>query len=252
MSTPKQQLLATVAEMKKLLRQLEEAGEPGVSFFRPPLRRAERPRSRRQGTAGGPAASEPLDRLAEVVAGCQKCVLFRDRRQTVFGEGDPRARLVFIGEAPGAEEDREGRPFVGAAGKLLTRIIAAIGLQREQVYICNVLKCRPPGNRNPLPEEIAACRPYLLQQLQLLKPEALCLLGTFAAQTLLESTQPIGRLRGREFVFQGIPVFPTLHPAALLYHPQNKRQVWEDMKRIALRLGLTPRPAGRDIEADSP
>lgn len=192
-----------------------------------------------------PAAGKPpgqgnpeLDALAAEISACEKCALSQGRQHTVFGEGDPQASLVFVGEAPGAEEDRQGLPFVGEAGKLLTRMINAIGLERSQVYICNTLKCRPPGNRNPLPSEIEACQPYLSRQLQVLKPRLICALGTFAAQTLLASREPIGRLRGKIFDYQGIPVIPTFHPAALLYHPQNKRQAWEDLKLIARQLGL--------------
>ncbi len=180
----------------------------------------------------------PWADLARTVADCRRCDLGRSRTQAVFGEGDPAAELVFVGEAPGAEEDRAGRPFVGAAGQLLTKIIASIGLERERVYICNVLKCRPPGNRNPLPSEIDACREHLTRQLDLLRPKVICALGTFAAQTLLSSQEPIGRLRGKVYDLNGVHLVPTLHPAALLYHPQNKRSVWEDMKLIAKLLGL--------------
>jgi uracil-DNA glycosylase len=184
------------------------------------------------------AGTGPLADLARTVAECQRCALGRSRTQAVFGEGDPGAELVFVGEAPGAEEDRAGRPFVGAAGQLLTKIIASIGLDRERVFICNVLKCRPPGNRNPLPEEIAACREHLQRQLDLLRPKVICALGTFAAQTLLDTQEPIGRLRGKVYDLKGAKLVPTLHPAALLYHPQNKKAVWEDMKRIAELLNL--------------
>lgn len=179
----------------------------------------------------------PWTDLARTVADCRRCDLGRSRTQAVFGEGDPAAELVFVGEAPGAEEDRAGRPFVGAAGELLTKIIASIGLERERVYICNVLKCRPPGNRNPLPAEIDACREHLTRQLDLLRPKVICALGTFAAQTLLASQEPISRLRGKVHELNGAHLVPTLHPAALLYHPQNKRSVWEDMKLIAKLLG---------------
>ncbi|MBN1594350.1 uracil-DNA glycosylase [candidate division FCPU426 bacterium] len=176
--------------------------------------------------------------MAQSVRHCSSCPLSRTRKRVVFGEGDSRAQLVFVGEAPGMEEDREGRPFVGAAGQLLTKIIASIGLKREQVYICNVLKCRPPGNRNPAPAEITACKTHLTRQLQILRPKIICALGTFAAQTLLNSQEPIGRLRGKTYAYETIPLIPTFHPAALLYHPQNKRLVWEDMKRIAEILQL--------------
>jgi DNA polymerase len=150
----------------------------------------------------------------------------------VFGTGDPAAALVFIGEAPGREEDEHGEPFVGPAGQLLTRIIEAIGLQREQVYILNVIKCRPPHNRNPLPDELAACRPILQAQLACLQPRIVCALGNFATQVLLQTEEKISRLRGRFHRLGDIQVMPTYHPAYLLRNPQAKRAVWEDMQLI--------------------
>jgi DNA polymerase len=158
----------------------------------------------------------------------------------VFGVGNPRAALMFVGEAPGFDEDRQGEPFVGAAGQLLTRIIAAIKLRREDVYIANILKCRPPNNRNPKPDEIALCRPYLDRQIELIRPRVICALGKFAAQTLLASDAPISRLRGRFHDYRGIPVMPTYHPAYLLRNPDGKRAVWEDMQQIQARLAGTP------------
>jgi len=151
--------------------------------------------------------------------------------------------LLFIGEAPGADEDAQGEAFVGRAGQLLTKIIAAIGLDRRDVYICNVLKCRPPGNRNPNPEEAAACRPFLERQVEILKPRAICALGLIATQLLLESRAPMGSLRGRIFRYRGIPLLPTYHPAALLRNPNLKRSVWEDMLQLRRILdeGLTPK-----------
>jgi DNA polymerase len=149
-----------------------------------------------------------------------------------FGTGNARVPLVFVGEAPGADEDAQGIPFVGRAGQLLTKIIAAIGLAREEVYICNILKCRPPQNRNPAPEEIAHCSPYLERQLEILKPKVICSLGLFATQFLLETTAPIGKLRGRVFQYKGIKVLPTYHPAALLRNPALKTTVWEDVQLL--------------------
>jgi len=143
-----------------------------------------------------------------------------------------RAGLVFVGEAPGADEDMQGRPFVGKAGQLLTRIIVAMGLQRQDVYICNILKCRPPGNRNPKPEEIAACEPFLIRQLQAIGPKVICALGTFAAHALLKTDVPISLLRGRFHSYQGIPLMPTYHPAYLLRNPGAKKQVWEDVQQV--------------------
>jgi uracil-DNA glycosylase family 4 len=180
--------------------------------------------------------SETLEDIAADLADCQRCRLARERKNIVFGEGNPRARLVFVGEGPGFEEDRQGIPFVGAAGQLLTRIIEAIKLSRSQVYICNVIKCRPPGNRNPEPDEIQTCFPFLERQIAAIQPDFICALGTFAAQTLLKTGTPISRLRGRFHNYQGIKVLPTYHPAYLLRNPDKKRDVWEDMKMLMKEL----------------
>ncbi len=188
-----------------------------------------------------------LDALRQEVACCLRCpALSASRTQTVFGVGDPQARLAFFGEAPGADEDRLGEPFVGAAGKLLDRILAACGLRRDEVYILNVLKCRPPDNRTPGPEEIANCRPFFERQLQILQPEFLCCLGATAAQALLRTTQPLGRLRGRFFDHQGSQVLVTYHPAYLLRSPDKKRETWEDMKMLLSAMGRPiPEPRQR-------
>ena len=180
-----------------------------------------------------------LAQLASSVRNCQACRLHEGRRQVVFGTGNPDADLVFVGEAPGRDEDLQGEPFVGRAGQLLTRIIQAIGLRREDVYILNVIKCRPPQNRNPLPDEVAACRPLIDRQLACLKPRVICALGTFAAQALLRSDERISRLRGRFHPMGDILVRPTFHPAYLLRNPQEKRKVWEDMQDIQRELRLT-------------
>ena len=180
-----------------------------------------------------------LAQLAASVRNCQACRLHEGRRQVVFGTGNPDADLVFVGEAPGRDEDLQGEPFVGRAGQLLTRIIQAIGLRRENVYILNVIKCRPPQNRNPLPDEVAACRPLIDRQLACLKPRVICALGTFAAQALLRSDERISRLRGRFHPMGDILVRPTFHPAYLLRNPQEKRKVWEDMQDIQRELDLT-------------
>jgi DNA polymerase len=179
------------------------------------------------------------------VRACTKCDLSKTRTQTVFGQGDPAARLVFVGEAPGFEEDRQGQAFVGRAGQLLTRMIVAMGLTRDEVFICNVLKCRPPGNRDPLADEILACSPYLEQQLRIIEPEVLVALGAPAAKTLLNTTASIGKLRGRfhEYLPAGlaggaIPTMPTYHPAYLLRNPGEKRKVWEDLQMVMDLLGL--------------
>lgn len=173
-----------------------------------------------------------LEDLRAELGDCRRCKLHSGRTQIVFGVGNPRAKLVFVGEAPGRDEDLQGEPFVGQAGQLLTRIIQAIQLKREEVYIANIIKCRPPENRNPKPDEIAACEPFLVKQLQVIQPRLICALGTFAAQTLLKSEEKISALRGRFHQYQGIPVMPTYHPAYLLRNASRKREVWEDMKKI--------------------
>lgn len=174
---------------------------------------------------------------------CRRCDLAGLRTNIVFGEGNPHAPLVFVGEAPGADEDREGRPFVGRAGQLLTKIINAMGLERQDVYICNILKCRPPGNRNPELPEIAACEPFLLKQLEAISPLVICALGTFAAQALLKQKASITALRGRFHTYAGIKVMPTFHPAYLLRNPAAKKQVWEDVQMVMKELALESRPS---------
>ncbi|HEX2602058.1 MAG TPA: uracil-DNA glycosylase [Gemmatimonadaceae bacterium] len=180
-----------------------------------------------------PSAIQKLDTLEEIakkVQKCTRCPLYATATQGVPGEGDPKAKLVCVGEAPGAKEDETGRPFVGQAGQLLTKILGAIDLTREQVFICNVLKHRPPGNRNPRPEEVEACSPYLIRQLELIEPKVIVAFGTFAAQTLLNTKTPIGKLRGLVHKYHGIPLVVTYHPAALLRNPAWKRPTWEDVK----------------------
>ena len=176
--------------------------------------------------------AETLEDIRADVGDCQRCRLSEKRRNIVFGDGTSSAKLVFVGEGPGFEEDQQGLPFVGPAGQLLTRIINAINLQRDQVYICNVIKCRPPGNRNPDSDEISTCFPFLKRQLTAIQPKFIVALGTFAAQTLLETRTPISRLRGRFHEYNGIKVLPTYHPAYLLRNPDKKREVWEDMKML--------------------
>lgn len=173
-----------------------------------------------------------LDDLKEKIKDCKKCPLWKTRKSFVFGEGNPKAKLVVIGEAPGADEDEQGKPFVGRAGKLLTDILKAIDFSREEVFICNILKSRPPNNRNPLPEEIEACEPYLFKQLEIIKPKMILCVGTFAAQTLLRSKEPLGKMRGKFHEYQGIPTMVTFHPAALLRNPNWKRPTWEDVQLL--------------------
>jgi len=186
-----------------------------------------------------PAAADALAALRhEIGPACTRCKLHTlGRRQVVFGVGNPQARLMFVGEAPGEDEDRQGEPFVGRAGQLLTKIIEAIGMTREQVYIANLIKCRPPGNRNPEPDEVATCEPFLFSQLAAIQPRIVVALGKFAAQSLLGTTEPITKLRGRVFEWRGASLLPTFHPAYLLRNPPAKREVWEDMKKVRDLLG---------------
>lgn len=187
-------------------------------------------------------ASDSLDAIrADLLAGpkgCEGCKLCSTRTQIVVGEGNPRARLVFVGEGPGEQEDLQGRPFVGRAGQLLEKMINAMGLKREDVFICNVVKCRPPGNRNPEPDEIAACSGFLHRQLDAIKPEIIVALGKFAAQTLLQTDERITQLRGHFRTYRGVKLMPTLHPAYLLRNPPAKREAWEDLKLVMKELGL--------------
>ena len=182
---------------------------------------------------------ETLEEIRTELGKCSRCKLHRTRRTLVFGEGNEKAKLMFVGEGPGYDEDVQGRPFVGKAGQLLTKIIQSIHLQREEVYITNIIKCRPPQNRNPEPDEIECCNPFLLKQINAIQPQIICALGTFAAQTLLKTDTKITALRGRFFDFAGIKVIPTYHPAYLLRNPDRKKEVWEDMKMISEWLNKT-------------
>jgi uracil-DNA glycosylase family 4 len=181
-----------------------------------------------------------LEEVRAELGDCTRCKLHGGRHHIVFGEGNPQADLIFVGEAPGGDEDRQGRPFVGRAGQLLTDIIKAMRLTRDAVYICNILKCRPPGNRNPEPDEITACEPFLLKQLQSIQPRVICALGKFAAQTLLKTDTAISLLRGRFHSYHGIRLMPTYHPAYLLRNPGAKKQVWEDVQMIMKELQQGP------------
>ncbi len=179
------------------------------------------------------AGSTPnLAALAKSLEGCPRCKLSKTRTNIVFGQGNAKADLMFVGEAPGRDEDEQGLAFVGKAGQLLTKIIEAMGRKREDVFICNVLKCRPPNNRNPEPDEVASCRPFLDEQIRLIAPRVIVTLGTFAAQAILETDEPIGRMRGRWREMRGVRVMPTFHPAFLLRSPERKKDVWEDMKLV--------------------
>lgn len=191
------------------------------------------------------ATAPTLDAVADLVRACTRCSLHRSARNAVPGEGNPQADLVCVGEAPGANEDEQGRPFVGEAGQLLTKILSAINLSRDEVYICNVLKHRPPGNRDPLPDEVLACGPFLQRQLDLLRPRVIIALGRFAAQTLLGSSLPLGQLREQIHLYRGIPVIVTYHPAALLRNDTWKRPTWNDVK-LARRVLDAARAHGED------
>jgi len=180
--------------------------------------------------------SNELDVLKVEVMKCKNCGLYKTRRNVVFGAGSPKAKLMFIGEAPGEDEDIQGLPFVGRAGKLLTKIIESMGLKRENVYIANILKCRPPNNRIPLPDEIAACEDIVKKQVEYIKPKVICTLGKFASQTLLKTQTTISVLRGHFQEYNGIKVMPTFHPAYLLRNPDDKKLVWRDMKKIMKEL----------------
>ena len=179
-----------------------------------------------------------LEEVRKELGDCKRCKLHRGRKTIVFGEGNEKATLMLVGEGPGYDEDVQGRPFVGKAGQLLTKILQSINLPREEVYIANIIKCRPPQNRNPEPDEIQSCHPFLIKQIGVIQPKIICALGTFSAQTLLETDTKITALRGKLFDLVGIKVIPTYHPAFLLRNPDKKREVWEDMKKIAELLGL--------------
>ncbi|MED5400434.1 MAG: uracil-DNA glycosylase [Planctomycetota bacterium] len=190
------------------------------------------------GTTGDAASG--LEGMAAAVAGCRLCQeLAETRTQTVFGVGDPNAKILFVGEAPGADEDRLGEPFVGRAGKLLNQIIEACGMRREEIYICNILKCRPPGNRNPSPEEAGNCRQFLDGQIASVQPEYIVCWGSVAAKNLLDSTETIGRMRRQFFEYAGAKVLCTYHPSYLLRNPSAKKDVWEDMQLLFADMGVT-------------
>jgi uracil-DNA glycosylase len=246
---------ATVREVASALRAyVEYQRELGVLGFAPaaPPASAAAPREGSEAPRVPSSTSElfvepalarvdTLEALREHIGDCRRCKLAPHRTQVVFGVGNPRARLVFVGEAPGRDEDRQGEPFVGRAGQLLTEIITkGMKLRREDVYIANVIKCRPPENRNPEPDEVAACEPFLLRQLGLIAPEVIVALGKFAVQTLLRTKSPITQLRGRWYDYHGVKLMPTFHPAYLLRNPADKRLVWEDIQKVMRALGIAP------------
>jgi DNA polymerase len=239
-----------IDQLKEHLRFAQELGVAGISRD-PAWRAVETPRGvtpmredspvveapvPRHDDAPLTIALTPVENLAAVradIGDCTRCKLHTmGRTQIVFGVGNPNADLMFVGEAPGRDEDLQGFPFVGRAGQLLTKIIEAIALKREDVYIANVIKCRPPENRNPEPDEVASCEPFLFRQIDIIKPKVIVALGKFGAQTLLRTLDPISRLRGRVFDYRGAKLIPTFHPAYLLRNPSSKREVWEDMKLV--------------------
>ena len=241
---PKRTACAENAAMPipKSTRNYEQSVKPERSANSSPLAGSTHPvvesASLRKADTGQADRSAALAALAAEVALCCRCEeLVRNRTQTVFGVGNPFAELVFVGEAPGADEDLRGEPFVGAAGQLLNKIIAACGLNREEVYIMNILRCRPPNNRTPLPAEAERCRPFLLGQLKIIRPKFICCLGACAAQNLLQTTETIGRLRGRFFEFLGAQVICTYHPAYLLRNPSAKRHTWDDIQMLLRAMG---------------
>ena len=245
-------------QLAEHLRMFGESGVAGVSRDPAWRRRPESPGANGPGSAESPpsgvsggtgemsaAPVETLEMIRADIGDCTRCKLHAmGRSQVVFGVGNPNADLMLIGEAPGHDEDAQGIPFVGRAGQLLTKIIEAIELTREQVYIANVIKCRPPENRNPEPDEVATCEPFLFRQVQIIKPKVIVALGTFAARTLLRTNEPISKLRGRFYKYGDAALIATFHPAFLLRSPERKRDVWDDMKKVrAVLRGDTAGPS---------
>jgi uracil-DNA glycosylase len=246
-----------VASLRAYLEELQATGVDGLPIadaVRPPVIMPMTNKGSKPSVSGESAAAvtensvgsshasvgskvETLDDIRLELGECSRCTLGKTRNSLVFGVGNPHARIVFVGEAPGRDEDLQGEPFVGEAGQLLTKIIEAMQFSRSEVYICNLLKCRPTGNRNPHNDEIEQCQPFLLRQLKAIGPEVVVCLGTFASQTLLQSTEPISALRGHFHDYHGIPLMPTFHPAFLLRNAGKKRYVWEDMQQVMKLLG---------------
>ncbi|MBI2963604.1 MAG: uracil-DNA glycosylase [Deltaproteobacteria bacterium] len=238
-STPQERLREALRGLRAFV---EEARESFVEGFpRAGTAHLAAARASAGATVGGRSAEAPseLAVVREEIGDCRRCKLCERRTQIVFGVGNPHAELLFVGEGPGEDEDRMGEPFVGRAGQLLTDIITrGMGLQRSEVYIANVVKCRPPGNRNPEPDEIAACQPFLFRQIDVISPKVIVALGKFAAQTLLGTVTPISKLRGRWFEFRGRKLMPTFHPSYILRNPADKKLVWEDVQLVMQELGL--------------
>ena len=244
MSTSEEKIKALAYDFRRYVEQLKEDGIEGVDSARGPLRSGKKTVCPSRTPVGPPqrpvreekesSSRDRFQALAETIMNCQKCGLASTRKRAVPGEGGNKRRVLFVGEGPGAEEDRLGRPFVGRSGQLLDKILASISLRREDIYITNIVKCRPPGNRDPLSEEVITCWPYLEEQIKILRPRVIVALGAPAAKTLLDTDTGIGRLRGRFHDYHGIPLLPTYHPAYLLrsYTLENRKKVWEDMKML--------------------
>lgn len=228
---PREVLRDALIDLRTFLEYEMADGGEGLTLDREVLKRSLSRRGVRK---------EALQEIRADLGDCQRCRLCQGRKHIVFGVGNPRADLVIVGEAPGRDEDLQGEPFVGRAGQLLNRMLSAIGLSREEVYICNVIKCRPPENRDPLPDEVASCEPFLIRQLQSIRPRAILAMGRFAAQTLLRTEEKISKIRGQFREYQGIPVMPTYHPAFLLRNPSQRRPVWEDLKKVQKLLARPP------------
>ena len=224
MTNSSQTLSEITRDVKSYLQYIEHLGYEGLALSEGSVEILEQ--------LGKGSEAETLEMIQHDLGDCRRCKLHKQRKHIVFGAGNPRARLVLVGEGPGYEEDLQGMPFVGKAGQLLTKILKAINLTRKDVYFCNVIKCRPPGNRNPEPDEIVACIPFLRRQIRAIGPKLICAMGTFAAQTLLQTDTPISQLRGDFHVYEDIPLLPTYHPAYLLRNPDKKRDVWEDVQKL--------------------
>lgn len=231
MSEPDERALLARA-LKSYLEELRDTGVDELPYGSIKVKAAVLPEGATAPDSNPAAMTETLANIRTGLGDCRRCQLCESRKNIVFGVGNQNAQLLFVGEAPGHDEDLQGEPFVGEAGQLLTKMIIAMGYKRSEVYICNLLKCRPPEDRNPLPEEITQCLPFLLRQIQSISPRAIVALGTFAAQTLLGSKEPISSLRGQFHDFHGIPLMPTFHPAFLLRSPEKKRETWEDLQQV--------------------
>ncbi|MEK6690487.1 MAG: uracil-DNA glycosylase [Nitrospirota bacterium] len=227
----REELLSIIKDLKRYLYYLKEIGIDYIPVNASPL-------TERSLISSKLSPEKSLQILRKEIGDCRKCKLYQGRTQIVFGVGNPKSEIVFVGEGPGRDEDLQGEPFVGDAGQLLTKIIESMGLKRQDVYIANVVKCRPPNNRNPESDEIESCEPFLLRQLEIIKPKIICALGTFAAQTLLITKEKISSLRGNFYYYHDIKVMPTFHPAYLLRNPGDKKLVWEDMKKVMKELNL--------------